>query len=181
MSWGRYYTSPKKDEEPSKTNDVALQAIWRDLKDIKISAESIITRITSPTCGLERKYLHRSQDSNPGTLKSCTPLLLSVFAGRQDVVRLLLANYKINVRAVNTDKCTALHLAVCSKNLSMLKFLVETGKFDLDAVDCRSQTPLQLAIKNEEDSSEIIDYLIGNFGVPPSLLPFCVAKKKFCG
>lgn len=148
------------------------------------TVSEIISQIFSPTCGLERKYLHRVDDyrqygSQSLSFTGFTPLLFAVWVGRVDVVDELLLKRQANPKVRNTNSgFNALHLAVWLKNYNMVTFLVESGRFDLEERNKNGRTALQIAFEGKEDSTDmsaIFLYLISK-GVPPTFLPLVAAK-----
>jgi ankyrin repeat protein len=91
--------------------------------------------------------LSRGVDINVADAEGNTPLHLSVRRSNVMIVRLLIADPRCNVNAVNGKKQSALHIAVANWSNALVEILSSHDQIDLNLPDAAGFTPLLLATK----------------------------------
>ena len=95
-----------------------------------------------------------SVDSTARRLNGVTPLHLAAFAGRAEVVRLLLES-GASVHAVDRAANTPLHLSATAGHVAVSRLLLERGA-SVRAVANDGATPLQVCPENKEELREML-------------------------
>lgn len=153
---------------PNDHHDEPLQTLWEVLSDSTYEGLDLALEIVrDPRCGIGRSALiKRGASQGFGDLSRCadsgfelvaTPLTLSAFAGRVDVLQALLAEGDHNMHDTKSFNC--LHAAAAVGDVSAIEFLISQG-FEVDATDKDGNTPLLWAAKNE--NVEAIEVLVVN-------------------
>ncbi len=88
----------------------------------------------------------RPDGVNPLLITACRELLLSPMDQKIEVVKLLLANDKINKNATTKDGLSVVHLAIHSEKHLLLKLCLELG-CNKELPTQQGETPLQIAIQ----------------------------------
>ncbi|KAF7182640.1 hypothetical protein CNMCM7691_002301 [Aspergillus felis] len=81
-----------------------------------------------------------------------TTLLIASYLGLAPVVKLLLANEKVDVNSRDTYGLTALSLAAENGHEAVVKLLLDTGKVDVNSRDSNGRTPLSLAAESGHEA-----------------------------
>lgn len=132
-------------KQTSKPKSLKAKDFCKALTDASIGANEFITSISQFAGGYEAPV----PPPNPTNvsykwLNGATPLLAAVYAGRLDVVQLLLqlSSVQVNAKATNAEGFSALHIAAHKGDLEMLKFFFSLGSVDVNTVNKDGVTPL---------------------------------------
>lgn len=125
--------------------------------DQSASARSIVDLIVGPSYGLENEHKF---------FVNRTPFLIAVYAGRLDVVQLLVSEHSVNTKAVDSSQLTALHIGANQSSL-MVRYLVEQCGLDINARDKDNHSPLHWAIIQKNNN---VALLLLELGADPTLL-----------
>jgi ankyrin repeat protein len=92
---------------------------------------------------------------SPKQLYTWSPLLISVWLGKEEAVQKLLEN-NVNIQYKTLENQNALHLAIEKGNANLVKILVEKG-VNRDLADKNGKTPRKLA--HDKGNEEIIELI----------------------